>query len=69
MPVNAYLLIELLLSGGINYLLQKQQVDAVINKARAEQRDITTEELNLLKSQRDAMADVTDAMLDEAAKL
>jgi len=64
---GAYMLIDLLLSGGINYLLQKQQVDALINKARAEQRDITLEELEVLKNQRAVMAAETDAMLDEAA--
>ena len=64
---GAYMLIDLLLSGGINYLLQKQQVVALINKARAEQRDITLEELEVLKNQRAVMAAETDAMLDEAA--
>lgn len=63
------MLIDLLLTGGINYLIQKQQVDALINKARAEQRDITLDELALLQQQRHELAAETDRMLDEAAKL
>lgn len=65
--MNAYLLMDLLLSGGINYLVQKQQVDALIAKARAEQRDITTEELDTLKAARDALANQTNALLDSVS--
>ena len=62
--MNVYLLIDLLLSGGINYLLQKQQIDALITLARTEQRDITLEELNSLKIERDRVSEEINFLLD-----
>lgn len=64
MSAAAYALGELLLSAGINYLLQKQKVDAVIAKARAEGREVTAEELAELKAERDRMHQETMDLLD-----
>jgi hypothetical protein len=64
MSPNVYLLVDLVLSGGINYLLQKQQVDALLTLALTEQRDITVAELNTLKVERDRVSDEINALLD-----
>jgi len=58
---------DLLLSAGINYLLQKQKVDAVIATARAEGREVTPEELDALKVERDKLADEVNGLLDSVS--
>lgn len=68
MAPNLYMLMDLLLSGGINYLLQKQQVDALLTKAFTEKRDILMTELATLKVERDRVSDEVFALLDAAAQ-
>lgn len=58
---------DLLLSAGINYLLEKQKVDAVIMKARAEGREVTAEELSALKVERDKLASEVNDLLDSVS--
>jgi hypothetical protein len=55
--MGSLILLELLISGGINYLLQKAQVDALIVKARLEDRDISLAELATLRLERDRVSD------------
>ena len=55
---------DIILSSGINLLLQKQRVDALITFARSEDREFTSEELAKLKSARDTLAAKTDTLLD-----
>lgn len=69
MTAVAIALSDLLLTAGINYLLKKQEVDAIINQARAEGREITPEELAKIKSTRDALYSDTMSALDAAAKM
>lgn len=63
---NIYLLIDLVLAGGINYLLQKAHVDALLTRAFNEQRDISADELNTLKLERDQVSDTMNAAIDAA---
>ncbi len=60
---GSLILLELMISGGINYLLQKQQVDALILKARMEQREITVAEVATLKVERDRVSDELQQLL------
>lgn len=57
MGSGSIILLELLISGGINYILQKQQVDAMIVKARLENREISLAELATLRLERDRVSD------------
>lgn len=66
MAPNIYLLLDLVLSGGINYLLQKAEVDALLTLALTEKRDITVAELNVLKVERDRVSDDLNAQIDAA---
>lgn len=61
-----YMLIDLVLSGGINYLLQKAEVDALLTLALTEKRDISVTELNVLKIERDRVSDDLNAQIDAA---
>jgi hypothetical protein len=67
MTPNVYLLIDLVLSGSINYLLQKQEVDALLTLALTEKRDISVAELNTLKVERDKVSDEVNALLDSVS--
>jgi len=67
--MNALTLIQLLLSGSINYIVHKKQMDLIIMTARNEQRDITASELDALLAEVDRVAALTDARLDAAAQL
>lgn len=67
MTPNVYLLIDLVLSGSINYLLQKQEVDALLTLALTEKRDISVAELNTLKVERDRVSDEVNALLDSVS--
>jgi len=63
MGSGSVILLELLISGGINYLLQKQQVDALILKARAENREISLAEVATLRVERDRVSDEIHSLL------
>jgi uncharacterized protein YdcH (DUF465 family) len=67
MSAAAFVLGELLLTAGINFLIQKQAVDAKIAQARAEGREVTPEELEELKVERDRLYDETIAALDSVS--
>ena len=67
--MNGITLVQLLLSGSINYLVHKKQVDLIITKARLEQRDILASELDALLAEVDRVAALTDERLDAAAQL
>lgn len=67
MSAAALLLGDMLLTAGINYLIQKQAVDAKIAQARAEGREVTPEELAALKVERDRMFDEITAALDSVS--
>lgn len=62
-----YTIIDLCLSGGINYLLEKQKVDALLTTALTEKRDVTSEELNTLKIERDRVSDEVNVLLDSVS--
>lgn len=64
----AVLISDLLLTAGINYLLKKQEVDAIINRARAEGREVSPEELATIKAARDTLHSETMAALEAAAQ-
>lgn len=64
MSAAAIALGDLLLTAGINYLIQKQAVDAKIAQARAEGREVTPEELAQLKVERDLLFNDTISALD-----
>ena len=66
MAPNLYMLLDLVLSGGINYLLQKAEVDALLSLALAEKRDVSVAELNSLKIERDQISDDFNAKIDAA---
>ncbi len=67
MSAAAIALGDLLLSAGINYLIEKQKVDALIATAQAQGREVTLQELTDLKVKRDQLFDETTALLDAAA--
>jgi len=56
---------QVLLSGAIQYLLQAQKTNAMIMKAHAEGREITAEELETLRTERDTIILATEASLDK----
>ncbi len=60
----AIALADTLLSGAIQFLLQKQKVDALITTARLEGREITVEELSTIANLRDAAVADVNALLD-----
>lgn len=62
----AVALADTLLAGAIQYLLQKQKVDALIETARLEQREVSPEELAALKAERDAVTADVLALLSAA---
>ncbi len=68
MSAAAVAIADLLLSAGINYLIQSQQVQATIATARAQGREVTAEELAAIKYERDKMALEVDMLLDKAAR-
>jgi len=55
---------DLLLSAGINYLLQSQAAQAKIAQARAENRELTNEEMEEIKTNRDMLITDTVRALD-----
>lgn len=67
MSATAIALGDLLLTAGINYLIQKQRVDSKIAQARAEGREVTPEELADLKSERDVLFADTMTALDSVS--
>ncbi len=67
MSAAAIALGDLLLTAGINYLIQKQAVDSKIAQARVEGREVTPQELSDLKTQRDLLFDDTMAALDSVS--
>lgn len=67
MSAAALAIADLLLTAGINYLMQSQKVNAVIAQARASGRDVTPEELDRLLNERNRMSTEVDALLAQAA--
>ncbi len=67
MSAAAVAIADLLLSAGINYLVQSQEVNTVIANARAMGRDVTTEELDSIRTKRDQMSLEIDALLAQAS--
>jgi len=60
----AVVIADTLLSGAIQFLLQKQKVDALITQARTEGREVTPEELATIKAERDALVNEVNTLLD-----
>lgn len=66
MSAAAVAIADTLLAGAIQFLLQKQKLDALITQARLEERDITPEELATLKFERDAVFTEVNDLLTAA---
>ena len=67
MSANTFALADVLLSGAIQFLLQRQKVDALITRARLEGREVSPEELAIIKAERDATVSEVNVLLDKVA--
>lgn len=67
MSAAAIAIADMLLSAGINYLLESQKVQSLIAQARAEGREVSSAELASLQIERDRISVETDALLDSVS--
>ncbi len=64
MSAAAIAIADTLLSGAIQFLIQKQKVDALITQARLENRDVSDTELAGIKTTRDMLVADVNSLLD-----
>lgn len=64
MSAAAIAIADTLLSGAIQFLIQKQKVDALITQARLENRDVSEAELKGIKATRDMLVTDVNKLLD-----
>ncbi len=58
---------DTLLTGAIQFLLQKQKVEALLTTARLENRQVSADELSVLKVDRDELVSEVNSLLDGIA--